>query len=169
MTLPPETDPRIVPRAPLPVPTALSRGFWDAARAGKLVVQGCNSCDTLRHYPRHRCPHCTGDDWRWVEITGSGVVHSFTVTHQAFHPAWADRLPYVVATVELDDGVRMVSDMDEPGDAMTIGAPVEVFFPHPADGGITLPRFRLADSPDPHSPTGLPGSTDDRPVHTQET
>ena len=82
-------------------------------------------------------------------MSGRGVVHSFTVTHQAFHPAWADRLPYVVATIELDEGPRMVSDLDEDPDEVAIGRRVEVFFER-VDDEITLPRFRLShDQEDP--------------------
>ncbi|UVE93809.1 Zn-ribbon domain-containing OB-fold protein [Dietzia sp. B32] len=134
-------------RRPLPAPTTLTAGFWDAAREERLVVQRCESCCTFRHYPRHRCPNCTGDAWQWTEVSGTGHIHSFTVTHQSFHPAWADRVPYVVATVELDEGIRMVSDLDEPAEAVTIGARVDVFFHHLVDEGITLPRFRLVGTP----------------------
>jgi uncharacterized protein len=131
-----------VNRAPLPEPSEVTEGFWAAARQGRLVIQRCDSCGVLRHYPQPRCPHCLSTGWDWTEIAGRGVIHSFTVTHQAFHPSWADRVPYVVATVELDDGVRMVTDLDEPAEAVAIGAPVEVFFDC-IDEGHTLPRFRL--------------------------
>jgi len=132
-----------VTRAPLPEPSELTAGFWDAARREELVLQRCRSCGTLRHYPQLLCPGCTSSEWDWAPVSGRGVVHSFTVTHQAFHPAWADRLPYVVATVELDEGPRMVSDLDEdPGD-VAIGRRVEVFFER-VDDEITLPRFRLS-------------------------
>ncbi|MBS9376295.1 Zn-ribbon domain-containing OB-fold protein [Rhodococcus sp. B50] len=129
-------------RAPLPDPSALAEGFWAAARQGRLVIQRCHACGVLRHYPQPRCPHCQSSDWGWTEITGRGVIHSFTVTHQAFHPSWADRVPYVVATVELDDAVRMVTDLDEPAEMVAIDAPVEVFFDR-IDDEHTLPRFRI--------------------------
>ncbi|ETZ39918.1 hypothetical protein L843_0207 [Mycobacterium intracellulare MIN_061107_1834] len=78
------------------------------------------------------------------------MIYTFTITHRPFHPAWADRLPYVVATVELDEGVRMVSDLPpEDTDDVCIGAPVEVFFDDIVDDmagaqAFTLPRFRLS-------------------------
>jgi uncharacterized OB-fold protein len=133
-------------RGPLPEPTALTEGFWLAAREHRLVAQRCGQCAQRRHYPQLRCPACHSADWQWEQLSGLGVVHSFTVTHQPFHPAWADRVPYVIATVELDDGVRMVSDLDEAADAIAIGARVEVFFERVTDE-ITLPRFRLASNP----------------------
>ena len=75
-------------------------------------------------------------------MEGRGVVYTFTVTHRAFGAAWAERVPYVVATIELDNGIRMMSDLPAADlDDVVIGAPVEVFFDDV--GEITLPRFRL--------------------------
>ncbi|AVP71409.1 Zn-ribbon domain-containing OB-fold protein [Prescottella equi] len=129
-------------RGPLPEPSELTDGFWAAARQSRLVIQRCEACGVLRHYPQQRCPRCLSAEWNWREIAGRGVIHSFTVTHQAFHPSWADRVPYVVATVELDESVRMVTDLDEPAESVAIGDPVEVFFDR-IDDQHTLPRFRI--------------------------
>jgi uncharacterized OB-fold protein len=80
-------------------------------------------------------------------VSGKGRIFSFTITHRAFHPAWAERLPYALVTVELDEGVRMVSDLpDDQLDDVEIGRPVEVFFDDL--GEITLPRFRLVADPE---------------------
>ena len=66
------------------------------------------------------------------------------MTHHKFHPEWAGRSPYAVATVELPEGVRMVSDLPPEDTAdVAIGAPVEVFFEDLDEAGVTLPRFRL--------------------------
>lgn len=127
-------------RAPLPQPTALTQGFWDAARDGRLVAQRCAECRAWRHYPQLRCPECHSAEWAWEELAGRGTIHSFSVVHQAFHPEWVERVPYAVATVELDEGIRMVTDMDDV-DAVAIGVPVEVFY-DPVTADITLPRWR---------------------------
>src|SRR6202007_2141857 len=100
---------------PLPVPTALTEGFWAAAREHRLVVQRCDDCGPLRPHPQERWPGGTSAAWNWAPVSGRGVVYTFTVSHQPFHPAWAGRTPYVVATIELEEGVRMVSDL-APGD-----------------------------------------------------
>ena len=132
---------------PLPAPDPLTTGFWAAARERRLVVQRCDSCGTLRHYPQPMCANCHSMDWSWTELSGRGTVYTFTVTHQVFHPAWAGHVPYAVATIELDEGVRLVSDLPpEDVDDVAIGSPVEVFFEeHQRDDGatLTLPRFRL--------------------------
>ncbi|MEB4209765.1 Zn-ribbon domain-containing OB-fold protein [Mycobacterium sp. 94-17] len=127
---------------PFVAASALSEGFWAAAAENRLVVQRCDECATLRHYPQFLCPRCRSAAWNWAEMSGRGVVYSFTVSHRAFAPAWADRVPYVIATVELDEGVRMVSDLPpEDLDAVAIGRAVQVFFDH--TGAVSLPRFRL--------------------------
>jgi uncharacterized OB-fold protein len=129
-------------RSPLPVPSPLTEGFWAAARDHVLVVQRCDDCGVYRHYPQHLCPECQSAAWTWSPVGGRGRVYSFTKTHQPFGAAWAARVPYAVATVELDEGVRMVSDLPpEDFDAVEIGAPVEVFFEDLDE--VTLPRFRL--------------------------
>lgn len=134
------------PQRPLPQPSALTEGFWLAAAEGRLVAQRCADCDRWRHYPQERCPGCHSDSWRWSELTGAGEIYSLSVAHRAFHPAWAERVPYTVVTVELDEGVRMVSDLpDADGARAAIGDRVEVFFDR-VGGETVLPRFRLARS-----------------------
>ena len=128
---------------PRPEISPLTAPFWDAARSHQLVVQRCDGCGTLRHYPQLRCAQCLGADYSWVSSSGRGAVFSYTVTHQAFDTGWADRVPYAVATIELEEGVRMVSDLPASDtDRVEIGAPVEVFFDD-VDDELTLPRFRL--------------------------
>lgn len=74
------------------------------------------------------------------------MIYSLSVAHRAFHPAWADRVPYTVVTVELDEGVRMVSDLPQgDGPHAVIGERVEVFFDR-VGADVVLPRFRLAVS-----------------------
>jgi uncharacterized OB-fold protein len=130
---------------PLPQPSSLTQGFWTAAREHRFVLQKCNDCGRFRHYPQILCPHCTSAAWTWAPASGQGVVYTYTSTYKAFHPAWIDKTPYVVATIELDEGVRIVSDL--PQEDMTrvqIGSAVEVFFDDLPGTDITLPRFRLA-------------------------
>ncbi len=133
---------------PLPQPSVLTEGYWWAAAEHRLVIQRCDECGAFRHYPQPLCPACLSPQWTWSPVSGRGRVYTFTVTHQAFHPGWAGRVPYAVATVELDEGVRMVTDLPaEDVDRVAVGMPVEVFFEdrEDADGRrVTLPRFRLS-------------------------
>ena len=95
-----------IPNKPLPQPTELSRPYWEAAAEGRLIVQHCAVCDKPRHYPRLLCDTCYADTVVWKPASGAGRVHSWTVAHHAFHPAFAVDLPYTLVTVDLDAGVR---------------------------------------------------------------
>jgi uncharacterized OB-fold protein len=132
-------DPATRPR---PRPTEWSEGFWQGCARGELVIQRCDECLRLRHYPQPLCPHCRGSSSSWQPVSGRGEVYSYAICHRAFHPAFAGALPYVVATVELEEGVRMVADLAgvDPGE-VRIGMPVQVFFER-VDDEIALPRFR---------------------------
>ncbi len=94
------------PVKPSPQITDLSRPYWEAAAQGRLVLQQCSACGTLRHYPRLLCTHCFSDAVVWKTASGRGHMHSWTVAHHAFHPAFAAELPYTLVTVDLEEGVR---------------------------------------------------------------
>ena len=130
---------------PLPERTELAAGYWEAAKRHELAVQRCEDCGALRHYPQELCPTCLSPAVEWATLSGRGTIYTFVVSHAAFHPFFEDRLPYVVATIELEEGVRVLSELDEPPEQVRIGAPVEVFFEE-LDDETTLPRFRLAET-----------------------
>jgi uncharacterized OB-fold protein len=121
-----------------PVPDAITGPFWDGVAEGVLRLQRCAGCGRHVFYPRAVCPHCTGAELTWVEATGRGVVHSFTVVHRA--PAeYRDEVPYAVALVDLEEGVRMMARLvDVEPSAVRVGLPVEVAI----RGEPRLPYFR---------------------------
>lgn len=121
-----------------PVPDAVSTPFWEGIAEGVLRIQHCQACGRYVFYPRAVCPHCTSVDLGWVEASGSGRIHSYTVVRRA--PAdYRDEIPYVVALVELDEGVRMMTRLVgvEPAD-VRVDLPVEVAI----QGDPRLPYFR---------------------------
>ena len=121
-----------------PVPDAVTQPFWDGVAEGVLRVQRCDACGRHVFYPRAVCPFCMGASLTWVEASGRGRVHSFTVVHRA-PPDLRDEAPYVVALVELDEGVRMMTRLvDVPPDAVEVEMPVEVAI----QGEPRLPYFR---------------------------
>lgn len=129
---------------PVPEPTQESKVYWDALNEGRLLLQQCGHCGKVRHYPRPLCDACYAFDVRWIEAKGTGRIHSWTVTHHAFNPGFKAELPYVLATVDLDEGVRMqapLRDLD-PRD-LEIGLPVRAIFEIARDG-LTLPAFVAA-------------------------
>ena len=128
---------------PIPEPTLDSQPYWDALKKHRLILQQCASCGTIRHYPRPVCAHCFSMETTWIEASGQGTVYSWTVAHHPFHPGFKGKTPYVLVTVELQEGVRMVSQLPEVDpDAIEIGMPVEVYF-EDVTAELTLPMFRL--------------------------
>ena len=129
---------------PLPRIDEESRGYWEACRRHELVLQRCRACDAFRHYPRAICPGCLSDDTEWVRASGHGEVYTFTVTFQNQAPFFRESLPYVLAYVELEEGVQILTNLvDIDPAAVSIGMKVEVAFEDVNDE-IALPVFRRA-------------------------
>lgn len=132
-----------IPRRPMPVATDVTRPFWEAAREHRLVIQQCGQCGQQQFYPRPFCRHCLADTPDWKECSGRGSIYTFTVNHRAANGHMADKLPYVVAIIELDEGVRMMANVvDSDLDSVRIGAPVEVRWLDTPDQ-LTLPQFQV--------------------------
>ena len=91
---------------PEPPASALSEPYWAAAAEGRLVLQTCAACGTVRHYPRLLCDQCYSGEVTWTTASGDGLVHSWTVAHHPFHAAFAAELPYTLVTVTLAEGPR---------------------------------------------------------------
>jgi len=123
-----------------PTVSADTEFFWEGVRAHQLLIQRCASCGALRHPPGPMCPQCRSVEWGTVAATGRGEVFSFVMPH---HPAfpWFE-YPYIVALVELEEGVRVVANLVgvTPDDA-AIGMAVQVEFEH-HDNDVVLPVFR---------------------------
>ena len=111
----------------------ISGPYWDGAAEGRLVLQRCADCGKIRHYPRPLCDRCWSFAVEPFEASGRGVVHSWTVAHHAFDPALRGETPYVLVTVDLDEGVRALGRLA--GDvAPSIGLDVHAtFVPRPAE------------------------------------
>jgi uncharacterized protein len=129
----------------IPAVTDLTKPYWDNARAGRLVTQRCRACGRIWHPPLPACPHCHSTDIGWREVRGDGTVYTYTVVRHATHAALADRVPYVVAIVELTEGPRLVTGITgcAPGD-VRVGMAVRACFREVADG-VMLPYFEPAD------------------------
>lgn len=98
-------------KKPLPIPDEDTKPFWDSLKEHKLRIQLCSQCGRFRFPPRVICPYCMSLDSKWIEVKGKGKVYSFTVVHHAYTPAFEDALPYTVAIVELEEGVRLVTNI----------------------------------------------------------
>jgi uncharacterized OB-fold protein len=129
----------------LPVADIETREYWEASARGVLLIKHCNACDRAFFYPRAHCPRCWSTDVVWREAAGTGTLYTFTVIHQNDLPPFRDRVPYVVAIVELDEGVRMTSNLEGVEHAdLRCGMRVRVSFREEArdEGTVALPIFR---------------------------
>ena len=131
--------------SPKPVPDADTQPFWDAAAEQRLVVQRCGSCDRWIWQPRPLCPACHLPDPQWIEVTGDGVVTSWTVVHPPVLPAWADDVPFTILLVELAEGVRMIGRLvDAQPSVLAIGSPVILRWRTEQGVDYPLPAWTLA-------------------------
>ncbi len=132
----PTSDMSSAPARPQPPANALSKPYWDAAAQGRLLLQHSAACGLPRHYPRLLCSACYSREVNWVESPAIGKVHSWTVAHHAFHPAFRDELPYTLVTIDLDEGVRALGRWSA-AQTPAIGQAVKGAF-HPRPGGVDL-------------------------------
>jgi len=130
---------------PLPVPDPESRPFWEGCRDHKLLIVRCKSCGTNRFPATSYCFNCQSPDFDWVESRGRGKVFSWIVVrHPVPRDVYADDVPYVVALVTLDEGVRMTTNIvDCPPEDVRADMAVQVGF-RDVTPDISLPVFSPA-------------------------
>jgi len=129
---------------PLPDPGPLTQFFWDGCKEHRLLILRCRQCGHYVHYPRPICDRCQSTELGPEQVSGRGTVYSYTVVMQAFHPYFVDRIPYVLAVVELaeEPGLKLTTNIvDCPEEDLKVGLPVEVAFTEVAEG-LVLPLFR---------------------------
>jgi uncharacterized OB-fold protein len=121
--------------------------FWfEAAAEGRLVIQKCSACGTLRHPPGPACPECRSFDWEAIDSSGRAVLHSWTVIHHPQDPAF--EYPLAVGLVDLEEGTRLVADIQGVDhDDLEIGLELEVYFDQHAHDEM-LPRLRRRSGPE---------------------
>ena len=129
---------------PRPEPDELTRFFWDGVNQHKLLIQRCQDCGVYVHWPKPICTKCLSANLAPSEVSGRGVLYSYGVAMQAFHPGFADKLPYIIAVVELEEqkDLKLVTNIIEcPEEEVSVGMPVEVVY-REVEEGLTLPLFK---------------------------
>jgi uncharacterized OB-fold protein len=126
--------PHVIP----PTPDPDDQYFWDGVAQGKLLLQRCASCSVLRQPPSPMCPSCSSLDWDTQEASGRARVYSWIASR---HPSEPDASPRIVVLLDLEEGVRLVSNLVEIElEDVRHGLEVELVF---VDlDGVTLPQFR---------------------------
>lgn len=125
---------------PQPNVTDESRPFWEATREQRLVLQWCEDCGRVVHFPRSFCPSCAGHRLTWREASGRGVLYSFTVDHRPLPPFGPEL--WTVALVDLEEGARLMTNVvDCAPDDIRVGLPLEVVW-EPLPDGRHLALFK---------------------------
>jgi uncharacterized OB-fold protein len=131
---------------PIPAASDLDRPYWDGARQRRLLLQRCDGCGRYAHPPTMICPRCGREDLLWMEASGRGTIHSFTIARQSTTRGFQSELPYVVVlvAVEEDPDVLVLTNLVGPVDldALDVGDPVTVTFE--GRGEMVVPQFELA-------------------------
>jgi len=129
---------------PLPEITPLTEPFWSALRERRLVVQRCNACGTLRFPPEAGCFECGSMNSSWSEMSGRATLWSWTIGYPPLLPFFAERAPWPVAVVQLDEGPRLVTNIvDVPVEDYAVGLSLVADYEDIADD-VTLVVFRRA-------------------------
>ncbi len=128
--------PNVIP----PTPDADDQYFWDGVARKELLLQRCSSCGTLRQPPSPMCPDCSSLEWETLPASGRAKVYSWIASA---HPTEPDAAPRIVVLLDLEEGVRFVSNLVETTlDEVFFGQDVELVF---VDyDGQRLPQFRPA-------------------------
>ena len=129
-------------RKPLPHINNYSKPFWEGAKRHELLIQKCKDCKKYVFYPKLVCPFCLSGNLEWIRASGHGKIYSYSVINSYQPKAFADDVPYVIAIIELDEGVRMMSNIVECDPEMVrCDMDVTVVFDDVTEE-ITLPKFR---------------------------
>ncbi len=137
------TDAVTAPR-PLPRLDESNRAFWTGGAQGELLLARCADCGTFVHPPRPVCRHCRSENVAPEAVAGTGIIDTFTVNYQKWHPAMD--VPFVIARVAIDGapGVYLTTNIVNcPVDAVEPGDRVRVTFLRQDD--IFLPLFEKFD------------------------
>jgi uncharacterized protein len=127
---------------PDPVFTPDAIFFWEGAARGELLGQRCADCRKITHPPRPMCPACRSTRRETVKLSGRGTVASWAIPRHPAPMGFAE--PPIVALIELEEGIRLVSNVvDVAPEAMKGGIAVEVRFV-PTRGGKAVPVFAPA-------------------------
>lgn len=127
---------------PLPRPTAETRPFWDGCASGVVRFQRCTRCGAVQLVPRSLCSSCQGTALEWKDSSGYGRVLSYTVVHRAPTPAFKDEVPYVIAVIDMDEGFRLMTNVEGGAAApVAIGARMRIGF-RQVDG-MALPHAEV--------------------------
>lgn len=114
---------------PLPVPDAQTRTYWEGAALGELRYQCCGRCQHVQRIPRSLCEQCQCAQLEWAVSGGTGTLLTYTTVYRAPLPVFKERVPYIIAIVDMDEGFRLMANvLPSARDGMKIGVGVRIGF-----------------------------------------
>lgn len=126
-----------------PTTTPETAPFWNAANEGVFLIQSCPDCGKKQYHYRALCSHCWSDRIEDFPSSGRGTVWTFSVVYRNNTPGYTEKVPYVVGLVELEGGVKVVTNIvGADPESVTFGTPVEVVFERSASGQ-NIPLFKV--------------------------
>jgi uncharacterized OB-fold protein len=133
-------------RFDLPTVELETKPYWDAAKEGRLLLRRCGSCGKAHAYPRPFCPYCWSEDVPWEQASGRASLYTYSTVFFNDLPPFNERLPYIAAVVDLEEGPRMMTGLVETeGVDLRLGMALEAVF-RPLDDNLAAPFFRPATS-----------------------
>ena len=120
--------------------------YFDYCQQRRLMIQRCGHCEHHVFYPRAVCPHCGATGLKWVQAQGDGSVFTFAVHHR-FPAGFEGAGPYVVAIVELSEGVRMMSRIMVKPERVRVGMAVRVAFAEAAPDFVVPVFVPVGEAP----------------------
>jgi len=126
---------------PVPKVSPESQPFWDGCRQGEIRLQTCRSCSKINWFPRFLCFACGSDSFEWVKASGKATLETYSIVYRPMNEAWVGEVPYTLALVWLDEGIRMVTRLvHPPEETPEIGGRLRVRF-ESIEENFMLPFF----------------------------
>ena len=114
----------------------VAQHFWSGCNESELRFQRCADCKHAQFFPRSHCLNCNSDRVEWHTSKGIGMIYSITRVERAPTDEFRALVPYAIALVDLDEGVRIMAHANV---TLKISDAVHVtFFNH---NNRALPRF----------------------------
>jgi uncharacterized protein len=127
---------------PLPYLTPDNRLFWKYAAQHELRMQKCPDCGHIRYPASMFCSKCLSEKTEWIKLSGKGTVYTFGVTRHVYDKWYADKVPYIIAIIELAEGPHMMGQITGCRfEDVQIGMPVEIYF-QDVNEDIAIPAWR---------------------------
>lgn len=124
------------------LPNADTEFFYNKCNDKKIMFQQCKKCGFVRWPVSFACPECYSKDYEYITSKGIGKIFSFTVFRTAFHRAFKEKLPYIVAIIEMEEKVKLVSNIvNTPLEKVKCNTSVKVVWEK--EGDFFLPKFEV--------------------------